>query len=147
MSKTYQKYKLQTEEMKDKLNILLQRYQKSYPLYKANKNITEYKLMYENDQQQIQKIFDNFFLLENEIIKSSDKNSNNLYEKNQTIQLLKKTYHNLNEENINETNESDAGKPRENDSIYKLHNEYYKLGYHILLISGISYMLKSLLYE
>lgn len=149
MYKSPEKYKNQLNELEDKINILLQRYNKSYTLYKSNPNINEYESVYNNDVQQIQNIFDEIFVLENNILKDSENNSSKLEDVNKNIEFSKEKY-NLLKNNVNSNggiNDNDSGKTREKDTHYELSLEYYKLAFHIILLLGITYMLKTMLYE
>jgi hypothetical protein len=139
---THDFYKKNADELKSKMNILLLRYQKSYPLYKSNPNINEYKSMYDNDMQQIQNIINELFLLESMITKDSETKSKNIESNNNTITNQKTTY-NLGEEIFNENkNNKQAGPPRLEEFREKLNEQYYIFFYYVILFIFSGYLIK-----
>lgn len=147
MYKSPENYKEEVNDLQDKLNILLQRYKKSFTLFKSNPNINEYQSVYNNDIKQIQNIFNEIFRLENNILKESENNSNKLENINANIEYSKEKYETLKSETSNNDNDNDSNKRRVKDTQYELNLEYYKLIFHIILLFGASYMLKTMLYE
>lgn len=139
-------YKEKLNELKSKMNILLNRYKKSYPLYKSNPNINEYKSLYQNDIKQIQNIQDEVFLLQSKLLKEMEDKSNKLQNINMDIEFQKDIY-NLGEEILNKNlNETSAGKPRLNEYKEELHTQYYILLYNTVLVGVSGYIFYKMLY-
>lgn len=145
MPNTPSYYKEKNDDLKSKMNILLGRYKKSYPLYQANQNINEYKSMYENDVQQIQNLMDEHFLLENELIKDSSQKSKALQDTNANIVTQRKEYNDIKGVLENNIDDNQAGFPREYEFRYELNNEYVALLYNVGLLGLSGYFLHTLL--
>lgn len=138
-------YKTKNDDIKSKMSILLGRYKKSYPLYQSNQNVNEYRSMYENDLEQIQKLLEEQFLLENELVKDADARSKTLDDVNINIEINKLEYNNI--KGILQANidSNQAGLPREYEFRYELNNEYVVLAYNIALLGVVGYFLKQLI--
>jgi|AntAceMinimDraft_13_1070369.scaffolds.fasta_scaffold06310_3 hypothetical protein len=139
-------YDEKSDELKSKMEILLSRYRKSYPLYKSSPNINEYKSMYQNDINQIQIIFDELFLLQSNISKITEDRSSKLQDINNDI-ASEKYAQDLGEKELNDNlNSAQSGTPRFKEFRQGLNTQYYILIYNILLLSGSIYILNKMLH-
>ncbi len=112
-TKSVQYYEDKLIEYDLTMDLALENLKKSYPLYKIT-NSAEYSKIYYNDSANVEKIFQDLFLLQNDLIKDSTKYSQSMEEQDVIIQRAKVNYK-KHKGILGEKNDSDlASKPREN---------------------------------
>lgn len=140
-------YKNNINELISKFNVLLARYNKSYPLYQSNKNINEYKSMYENDVLQIQKLFNELLMLNNMLDIDSEHKTKKIEKKNMEIDVGKAFYR-IGKGELDETKQgNEASKPRLKEYRQQLNTQYSIMAYNIILLGLCGYSLKKLLFN
>jgi hypothetical protein len=125
---------------KDKYKTILERYKKVFIMYKEDEKAN--KMLYEDTKKQLNNIFLELFIIENEIEQKSNTLLNKLTKNNKKINNNKEIYEKNKGKLDNIITINKANKPREEGFKEKLTNEYIYLSINmigILINFGLIY--------
>ena len=108
-------FKEKLDENKNKYDVVIRNFRKTYLLYKQDESSTEYLNMYTNNKNQLKDIFSELFLIENNIEKKSNKIIKTVKNNENTIETNKEIYLRNKKKLDNIISINKASKPREND--------------------------------
>jgi len=124
------------------MDMALENLKKSYPLYKIT-NSAEYSKIYYNDSANVEKVFHDLFLLQNNLIKDSNTLSQLMEKQNNIIHNAKINYKKQSKL-LSEQKDNDlASKPREKAYAKELTSTYVKTFINIFGIVTTIYILYS----
>ena len=124
------------------MDMALENLKKSYPLYKIT-NSAEYSKIYYNDSANVEKVFHDLFLLQNNLIKDSNTLSQLMEKQNNIIHNAKINYKKQSKL-LSEQKDNDlASKPREKAYTKELTSTYVKTFINIFGIITTLYILYS----
>jgi uncharacterized protein YrzB (UPF0473 family) len=138
-------YKGKIDNIDSQYKVLLDKFMRLYPEHKINTKNTEYKTLFDSNEQQIQKLLGSLDTIGLQMKKDAMSLSNKIKEEDSTIEVFKKEFDSektlkqkLQEGNL-------AGVPREKEFKYFLMNKYLELGYYGISIVGAIYIFYILL--
>jgi len=131
-------FKEKLDENKNKYDVVIRNFRKTYLLYKQDESSTEYLNMYTNNKNQLKDIFSELFLIENNIEKKSNKIIKTVKNNENTIETNKEIYLRNKKKLDNIISINKASKPRENDYKNLLKMQYIYIGINIIGILGSS---------
>ena len=133
-------FKNTLDEYNTNFYLVLERYKTSYPLWKSTGN-EEYNNLYLESRTQLETIFKDLFLLENEIKQKADAMNGQLQDSNETITQLKSAY-NMNANKLKNTrNLNLASFPLKREFRYQRFQSSIDLVYYLIGFFVISYFL------
>lgn len=128
------------------MDMTLENLKKSYTLYKIT-NSAEYSKIYYNDSANVEKVFQDLFLLQNDLLKESNKLSDLMDEQDDIIQRAKVNYKKQ-KKILGEQNDSDlASFPREKAYEKELNLTYITTAINSVGIIGTIYILYKYLHK
>ena len=132
-------YQEQMKQNDKKILLTLENLKKSYPLFKTTKS-SEYSKIYYNDVKNVEQVFHDVFLLQNQLLKDSNKLSKELEQNNKLITKYEKEFHTTEDLYANVSNKELASKPRMKNTKTDLHNTYIKTALISIGILGSLYI-------
>ena len=116
-------YKEQMNQNDKKIQLTLENLRKSYPLFKTTKS-AEYSKIYFNDVKNVETVFHDVYLLQNELLKDSNALSKELEQNNKLINKYEKELKQTTKIFDNVSNKDLASKPRMKNSKTDLQDTY-----------------------
>mgnify|MGYP000666347970 CR=1 FL=1 len=118
-----------------------------YPYHKVDVDNPEIQNVFNNIEYNLEETYNKLDALLSKVTRANREKEKNLQQLNDIIRE-EKTFYNMNKPKLqNVIDDSQSGLPREKDFLYKLNNQYYNLGYNILLFIPMVFLYHKLLHS